>query len=125
MPGLLALGAHTLDLSPKDKELHQWAAEGLAYTCYMTYIDQATGLGPDEMYFDHWPQGIKAGAWMNHVKVWEEAGRPGGLAPGLQEVPTMPAGGRDYSARKTAYLLRPEVCTQNLAGCIVLTYITA
>ena len=42
LPGLLALGAHTLDLSPRDKELHQWAAIGLAYTCYMTYADHVT-----------------------------------------------------------------------------------
>lgn len=42
LPGLLALGAQTLDLPQHDKELHQWAASGLAYTCYMTYADQAT-----------------------------------------------------------------------------------
>ena len=109
MPGLLALGAHTLDLSPKDKELHQWAAEGLAYTCYITYADQTTKLGPDEMLMDQWPEGHKAGAWVNHLKDWEEAGRPGDVPPGLKEVPTMGPGNRDYGARKTAYLLRPEV----------------
>lgn len=109
LPGLLALGAHTLQLSPKDKELHQWAAEGLAYTCYMTYADQATGLGPDEMIIDQWAEGNKAGTWLSHVKEWEDAGRPGDKPPGLREVPTMAAGERDYRARKSAYLLRPEV----------------
>ncbi|KAF7969462.1 hypothetical protein HWV62_27311 [Athelia sp. TMB] len=110
LPGLLALGAHTLELPAKEKERHMWAAQGLAYTCYMTYADQATGLGPDEMHFDIWPGagGIKAGLWKTHLKEWEEAGRPGGVPPGLGEVPAMPAGGRDYTARKTSYLLRPE-----------------
>lgn len=29
LPGLLALGVHTLELSPRDLERHSWAAEGL------------------------------------------------------------------------------------------------
>jgi hypothetical protein len=78
LPGLLALGAHTLplddlasmginldylakDLQPEFKadyakisaydlkDLHMWAAEGLAQTCYLTYADQPVGLGPDEV----------------------------------------------------------------------------
>jgi mannosyl-oligosaccharide alpha-1,2-mannosidase len=109
LPGLLALGVHTLDLSPKDKELHLWAAEGLAYTCYMTYADQATKLGPDEMLMDQWSEGNRAGTWVHHLKEWEVAGRPGGAPPGLREVPVMGPGNRDYGARKPAYLLRPEV----------------
>jgi len=108
LPGLLALGAHSLDLPPKVKELHQWAAEGLAYTCYVTYADQATKLGPDEMIMDQWAEGNGAGTWVNHLKEWEEAGRPGGIPPGLREVPVMRPGHRDYEARKPAYLLRPE-----------------
>ncbi|KAI0955388.1 hypothetical protein AcW1_006986 [Taiwanofungus camphoratus] len=72
LPGLLALGAHTLDLSLDDLDpatlgpeglrsykllqdydlpsLHRWAAEGLATTCWMLYADQPSGLGPDEVY---------------------------------------------------------------------------
>ncbi|KAG6890079.1 hypothetical protein C0995_012028 [Termitomyces sp. Mi166 len=81
LPGLLALGAHTLPLDDLEllginlddidydgtfgtartdhetlagfnlKKLHLWAAEGLAQTCYLTYADQPTGLSPDEMIF--------------------------------------------------------------------------
>jgi mannosyl-oligosaccharide alpha-1,2-mannosidase len=108
LPGLLALGAHTLDLSPRDKELHQWAAIGLAYTCYMTYADHVTGLGPDEMAMDQWPEGNRAGTWINHLEEWEKAGRPGKVPPGLEEVSPEGQDSRDYSARKSAYLLRPE-----------------
>ena len=33
LPGLLALGVYTLpELSHRDKDLHMWAARGLAYT---------------------------------------------------------------------------------------------
>lgn len=120
LPGLLALGAHTLDLSPKDKELHQWAAEGLAYTCYITYADQATKLGPDVMIMDPWTEGNRAGTWVNHLKDWEEAGRPGGVPPGLREVPIMGPGNRDYGARKTEYLLRPEA--SSLMCCLTVPY---
>jgi mannosyl-oligosaccharide alpha-1,2-mannosidase len=79
LPGLLALGAHTLPLDDpalaRDlpvlgagtgwakrgyaalarqrslKETHLWAAAGLAETCYMLYADQSTGLGPEEVVF--------------------------------------------------------------------------
>ncbi|OCH84615.1 seven-hairpin glycosidase [Obba rivulosa] len=71
LPGLLALGAHTLGdrfaaldvpalgteglrshraLEAHDlRSLHLWAAEGLATTCYLMYADQASGLAPDEV----------------------------------------------------------------------------
>ncbi|KII87475.1 glycoside hydrolase family 47 protein [Plicaturopsis crispa FD-325 SS-3] len=110
LPGLLALGVHTLALPPREAELHRWAAEGLANTCWMTYADQKTGLGPDEMVFDPWPvsQDGSSGRWMEHVEAWEETGRPGGVPPGLREVSPKPAGERDYRSRKSAFLLRPE-----------------
>ena len=63
----------TLYLSPKHKELHQWAANGLAYTCYITYTDHVTKLGPDVMIMDHWAEGNKTGKQVNHIKEWEEA----------------------------------------------------
>lgn len=111
LPGLLALGVHTIpDLSPRDKELHTWAAEGLAFTCWMSYADQATGLGPDEMKMkmDDWGED-KQGKWMTHIERWEKEGRPGGVPPGLHEV--LPAKKEDweYEHQKTTYLLRPEV----------------
>ncbi|TFY60511.1 hypothetical protein EVJ58_g5099 [Rhodofomes roseus] len=47
LPGLLALGAHTLGaaLDPRVRDIHAWAAQGLAYTCWMTYADHETGAG--------------------------------------------------------------------------------
>ncbi|KAJ7509692.1 glycoside hydrolase family 47 protein [Mycena galericulata] len=75
LPGLLALGAHTLPLDDLAldlprlgaetgwavrgyaavarqrslRETHLWAAAGLAQTCYLLYADQPTGLAPDEV----------------------------------------------------------------------------
>ncbi|KAI0918074.1 hypothetical protein AcV5_002851 [Taiwanofungus camphoratus] len=110
LPGLLALGAHTLPLSKHDKQLHEWAARGLAYTCWITYADQPTGLGPDEMAmeFVRSPGNPYDGRWLDLVENWEAEGRPGGVPPGLAEVPPRRAGQRDYVARKTGYYLRPE-----------------
>ncbi|KAG8900579.1 hypothetical protein FRB99_005969, partial [Tulasnella sp. 403] len=59
LPGLLILGTMTLSgsLSDSDKQLHTWAALGLSETCYITYMDQASGLGPDISTFG--PGGIR------------------------------------------------------------------
>ncbi|OSD04709.1 glycoside hydrolase family 47 protein [Trametes coccinea BRFM310] len=112
LPGLLALGAHTLPLSPRDKQLHEWAARGLAYTCWITYADHATGLGPDEMSMKRMPTDSThphGGRWFDMLEEWEAAGSPGGVPPGLAEVPPVrTAADRDYTAMKTSYLLRPE-----------------
>ncbi|KAI0642322.1 seven-hairpin glycosidase [Trametes meyenii] len=111
LPGLLALGAHTLPLPTRDRQLHQWAAQGLAYTCWITYADHETGLGPDEMFMtpmpvdDAHPHG---GRWLDLVEAWEEGGREGGVPPGLKEAPPKRTGERDYHAMKPEYLLRPE-----------------
>lgn len=53
-PGLLALGAKTLSLPPKTAQLHKWAAEGLATTCYLMYADQPSGLGAEAVSFERW-----------------------------------------------------------------------
>ncbi|KAH9830038.1 glycoside hydrolase [Rhodofomes roseus] len=113
LPGLLALGAHTLGaaLDPRVRDIHAWAAQGLAYTCWMTYADHETGLGPDEMRMEHVPRSEESpygGLWLYEVDKWEEAGKPGGVPPGLQEGPPMPAGKRDYRVQKAGYFLRPE-----------------
>ncbi|KDR66394.1 hypothetical protein GALMADRAFT_80958 [Galerina marginata CBS 339.88] len=47
LPGLFALGVHTLNLPADVRELHQWVAHGLTYTCAIAYADQQTGLGPE------------------------------------------------------------------------------
>ncbi|PPQ80066.1 hypothetical protein CVT25_001495 [Psilocybe cyanescens] len=103
LPGVLALGAATLDLTPDVRELHEMAAHGLAYTCAISYADQLTGLGPDQMAM---AQGTK---WIDELRLWNETGRVGD-APGLTEQPVE----RDPSRRDylhgwpSAYLLRPE-----------------
>ncbi|KAG6883681.1 hypothetical protein C0992_008139 [Termitomyces sp. T32_za158] len=105
-PGLLALGVHTLDLPTKDRELHSWAAEGLARTCWATYLDTETGLGPDEVQMlpGAWVVGGK-GLWIKHLREWEEKGRQGD-PPGLGEVEK--AEEREYMLKKRKFLLRPE-----------------
>lgn len=61
------------------------------------------------MTMDSWSEGNEAARWVNHVEEWEAAGRPGGIPPGVREMPTEGPGNRDYQSRKTGYLLRPEV----------------
>ncbi|KAJ7590997.1 glycoside hydrolase [Mycena floridula] len=94
LPGLLALGVHTLDLSPEDEERHRWAAHGLAYSCYIGYADQLSGLGGDVMQMKH---------------NWKADGRPSSIPPGVKEVePEQRDFYRDYSLASNVYLLRPE-----------------
>ncbi|KAF8186285.1 glycoside hydrolase family 47 protein [Pholiota molesta] len=83
LPGMLMLGVSVLDLTPEERELHQWAAEGLTYTCYISYRDQKTNLGPEIM---------------SMVP-----------APGLSEPPPeKDRSKRDYSNSDAKYMLRPE-----------------
>lgn len=115
LPGVLALGAHTLPLARADRERHLWAAEGLAQACYVLYADAATGLAPDEVLVAH-GGATHAGRWADRLREWEDAGRPGGVPPGVGAVkPTGErgaggAGARGYGARagKAGWLLRPE-----------------
>ena len=143
-PGLLALGAHLLplddlpslgidylglaaDLSPRDREgyvtlskydlkkLHMWAAKGLAETCYLTYADQPSGLGPEELSF------VSGGTrWMGVMEQWRLRGGRGPI-PGLRKkapvvIPQEESETQynkhvqmDYWTRIGLYLLRPEV----------------
>lgn len=158
LPGLLALGAHTLPLDNLAsmginfddlarglsgesklgyaklkgynlKDVHMWAAESLAQTCYMTYADQPSGMGPDEvvMYtsaergYQHGAQKSGGGEkWIDALVKWKESGSrtiPPGLAMREPVIYTtkdrMDAGQnkplRDYYVKRTVYLLRPEV----------------
>lgn len=110
LPGLLTLGAATLPLSSEDRELHMWAAEGIAYSCWITYADHDTGLGPDEVTMNPWDDDPHKGRWLPHLEEWKTSGRPGGTPPGLAEAPIVKdRAERDYAPRKTEYLLRPEV----------------
>ncbi|KAJ7780232.1 glycoside hydrolase [Mycena maculata] len=108
LPGMLALGVHTLDLPAHTKELHSWAAEGIATTCWLTYADQASGLGPDEMTMTR-SSPYSKGKWTTLLAEWEANGRPSGVPPGLgPSNPEHTPATRDYRADKTTYLLRPE-----------------
>ncbi|KAJ7117470.1 glycoside hydrolase [Mycena epipterygia] len=100
LPGLLALGAHTLPLDDPAglgldlralgaglgwaergyealarqrslRETHLWAAAGLADTCYLLYADQPTGLAPDEVVFK---LGNSAGWGLGKDGKWMEGG---------------------------------------------------
>ena len=165
LPGVLALGAHTLPdsafssppppterptlLDEAELRRHDWrvlhalAAEGLAETCYLLYADQPTGLAPDEVVIKiggdaryglakdgKWLEG-GGRRWIDEVEAWRVASAGSGtwkgrrLPPGVGE-DTKPVvhtelqrtqgtgRGRDYAARKMAYLLRPEVRTSPL-----------
>ncbi|KIK61668.1 glycoside hydrolase family 47 protein [Collybiopsis luxurians FD-317 M1] len=106
LPGLLALGAQTLDLPPSEKEMHSFAAEGLAYSCWLTYADMKSGLGPDMMAMRLFQPNVTDGLWLPKVQKWKEQGRRG-RPPGLRE-PGPASRKRDYTIYKRTYLLRPE-----------------
>ncbi|KAF8066473.1 glycoside hydrolase [Lyophyllum atratum] len=107
LPGVLALGAHAIPpslLDKKTRERHQWAAEGLAYTCYTSYVDQRSGLGPDGLR-------MKPGRrWVEVLEEWEKEGRGGSGPPGYVEREGRGADGDglDYELASAVYLLRPE-----------------
>ncbi|KAG6821465.1 hypothetical protein H0H93_010189 [Arthromyces matolae] len=108
LPGLLALGAHTLDLPRKEREIHTFAAEGLARTCWATYLDMETGLGADEVLMQPGTWGNdRYGLWSKHLKRWESGGRLG-IPPGLGDVKKASAVEREYIIKKSSFLLRPE-----------------
>ena len=109
LPGVLALGASTLpdaELSPKHKEIHRWAAHGLAYTCAISFADQETGLGPEEIWMTTGGRRL-----MDVVDEWESKGRPGDVPPGMGEPqPERNESIRDYhTPYPNEWLLRPEV----------------
>ncbi|KAF8967710.1 glycoside hydrolase family 47 protein [Flammula alnicola] len=148
LPGLLALGAHTLPLDRLEemgidlddlgseksygyagkgysrlknynlKELHLWAAEGLAQTCWLTYADQPCGLGPDEIMMNtvH-SETANSYRWIDAIDKWKGSGGRG-IVPGLADQRPViyteyerlhgTGIGRDYVLRRAGYLLRPE-----------------
>ena len=124
LPGLLALGVHTLPESafrlpkglPRDvtwelnhynlRDLHMMAATGLAESCWLMYADEPTGLGPEEVMMR---QGI---TWLEDLKRWREKGAPGRPVPGVEEKnPVLKEGieTREYVVKRRECVLRPEV----------------
>ncbi|KAL1725500.1 glycoside hydrolase family 47 protein [Schizophyllum commune] len=108
-----ALNAPHPTFTPRDRQLHMWAAEGLTETCWATYADMPSGLGPDGV-------GVGTGGgpptpWLVAVDKWERSGRPGGdKPPGARPVEAIPADvenraqALDYRVRSNSWLLRPE-----------------
>ena len=97
-----------------------WAAKSSTETCYLTYADQPSGLGPEGILF------VSSGVqWMNAMEEWRKHdGR--GPVPGLGRkkpviIPYHELETKyekhirmDYWIRAGAYLLRPEVSQQFL-----------
>ncbi|KAJ7289221.1 glycoside hydrolase family 47 protein [Mycena rebaudengoi] len=144
LPGMLALGAHTLPLddlaahgvdlralgagfgwaeqgyetlarAPSLRDVHLWAAAGLAETCYMLYADMHTGLGPELVVMHDGRRWIEAvdewRAGMKGLASFKSRPLPPGVGEGTKPVVDVEVGsgqGRDYSIRNSVYLLRPE-----------------
>ncbi|PSS29750.1 hypothetical protein PHLCEN_2v2898 [Hermanssonia centrifuga] len=99
--GVFALGAVTI---PNVDPRHAWVAEGLAHTCWITYADSQTGLGPERVMFRN--GGTK---WVDEVTAWERAGKVGGVPPGVnQTAPIHEGEDMEYTPSDHRYLLRPE-----------------
>lgn len=150
LPGMLALGAHTLPLDNLDEvginfrnlgdqatfgyaakgfktlrnynltEIHLWAAESLAQTCWLTYADQPSGLGPDEIMMKtiHHDGPVESYLWIEAIEKWRKSGARGPVPGVADRRPVVYSErerlfgkgvGRDYVLRKPGYLLRPEV----------------
>lgn len=117
LPGLLVLGLPELPLG-SEREMHIWAADGLAHSCWTMYEDQPTGLGPDEVLVDPWPRseqkyGSDKGRWVDVVNWWRAngaKGMPPGVSPPKPYVKSRTSR-RDYFPMRPNYLLRPEVCS--------------
>ena len=104
LAGLFALGAHTI---PDIDQKHAWAAEGLAHSCWISYADSRTGLGPEVMSFRGAHMGRR---WVEAVAAWEKAGRPNGVPPGVNQTAPAKAGeDTEYVVADAQYMLRPEV----------------
>ncbi|TCD63846.1 hypothetical protein EIP91_004888 [Steccherinum ochraceum] len=131
-PGLLALGVHTIPdeiftnaahtyttnqtrlLSYNLKDLHTWAATGLAETCWRMYAEQPSGLGPESvnmfpphLKFEGKRYGAESGLWIDTLDKWNKMGRKG-VPPGTEEKDLENSSLRDYQVVRTNYLLRPE-----------------
>lgn len=107
-PGLLALGAHTLnnqELSAEERELHLALAKGLGTTCYLAYAETDTGLGPEVINF-----GREDKRWVDAYRDWQKDGKHG-TAPGF-EVDVKLVKDRtkhEYATKDDRWLCRPEV----------------
>jgi len=133
LPGLLALGAHTLrkdaDIASDptmmaELDLQMMAAKGLARSCWLMYADQPSGLAPEEVVFERsWKDQVESQGeahmpWMYAFERWKLTGgsrggasEPPGIGDGDQAAQPMPdasTDAKDYFVLTSKYLLRPE-----------------
>ena len=112
-PGLLALGVHHLGISLplREREMHLWAAQGLAHTCWALYQDQQTSLGPQEVQMEPLvgEDGKLMGKWVTHLEAWEAKGKKGTGPPGTKLHEPSDAEEREYAIVKSSYSLSAEV----------------
>ncbi|EJC99126.1 seven-hairpin glycosidase [Fomitiporia mediterranea MF3/22] len=134
LPGLLALGVKTLgnELPVTERVLHGWAAEGLAYSCWLMYADDPHGLAPEEALFEREDNGYTrvGGEWapaegveLRRDERWFDAyerwriggsrGKPPGIPIGddkgvAKPMPHADSVRKEYFALKKKFLLRPE-----------------
>jgi len=116
-PALLALGTSTLpNWTPNELELHQMVSHGLAESCWLTYKDSKSGLGPEDVLFNPFqPRDMNSGLFIQHYDAWVAAGRKGAGPLGFDPLPTPMASRfflakyRDYSVKIPEHKLRPEV----------------
>lgn len=116
-PALLALGTHILpSWTANELELHQMTAHSLAESCWLTYKDSKSGLGPEDVLFNPFlPGDMESGRFIKHYDAWVAGGRKGAGPLGLNPL-AAPVGSRlfyakyrDYSTMLPDYKLRPEV----------------
>ncbi|KAH8103847.1 glycoside hydrolase [Cristinia sonorae] len=135
LPGLLALGVHSLPVSAFDnatllytpyqepflssfrlQEVHMWAAIGLGESCWLMYADQPTGLGPESVIMNPPPASrdhsrafnISSGLWVEAIAKWND-GKREAEPPGTEEKsPESHFLSKDYLIYKAQYFLRPE-----------------
>ncbi|KIM34447.1 glycoside hydrolase family 47 protein [Serendipita vermifera MAFF 305830] len=115
-PALLALGTHILpNWTQNELELHQMVAHGLAESCWLTYKDSPSGLGPEDVLFNPFlPRDMDSGRFIKHYDAWATTGRKGAGPIGLNPLATpvksriFQGVQRDYSIKLPDYKLRPE-----------------
>jgi len=122
-------------MEPQEWQLHMWAAEGLAYSCWLMYADQESGLGPEEVLFltksnEEYTKAYDSKntsptvtgrpiRWFGEVTRWQQSGSRGGKPPGVKQLARpLPKGTRtyrekDYVVKNDKYLLRPEVSVES------------
>lgn len=103
LAGLLALGAAAIP-PPHADPRHAWAAQGLAHTCWLTYAESRSGLGPEHIAFP-----APGRRWVDALDEWDAHGARGPPPGTGQARAVWMLGSREYRITDGRYMLRPEV----------------